>query len=85
MKSVLITITMPLKMCLPGQFSDENLGIPNSSICKRPSLYHTDYPRRLQTASKTKGYITKYWKFCVSTVYIYLIRTVCLSFINILL
>ena len=32
---------MPLKMCLPGQFSDEDLGIPNSSICKRSSLYHT--------------------------------------------
>jgi hypothetical protein len=47
-------------------------------------LYH-NIPRRLQAVLASKGHITKYWTLRVSTVYIYLIRTVCLSFINILL
>ena len=37
-------------------------------------LYHT-IPRQIQAVIASKGHITKYWIFRVSTVYIYLIRT----------
>ena len=64
MKSVLITITMPLKRCLPGKFSDVYIFmVLKDKVRKTLTVSEPNRKRRLQWCKSLKCHtIDNYWK-----------------------